>query len=86
MQAGLGNARGHAVRDQVRRNRSNGVLGGRSSTKESRGSGLRREDGRRVDLVDARLGDDAVASAHLGWQNLLESSLLCDLFNAFKVL
>lgn len=43
-------------------------------------------DSRRADFVDAGLGNDTVASADLGGQNLLESGLLGDLFNTLEVL
>lgn len=43
-------------------------------------------DGRRADFVDAGLGNDTIASADLGGQNLLETSLLGDLFDTLEVL
>lgn len=40
----------------------------------------------RGNLIDSGLGDGTVAGAHLGGQDLLESSLLGNLFNTLKVL
>lgn len=83
---GLRDAGGHAVRHQIRRHGADGVLGSRSGPEEARGGGLGSVDGGRGNLLDGGLGDGAVAGADLGGQDLLESSLLGNLFNALKVL
>lgn len=85
-QVRLGDARGHAVRDQLRGDGADGVLGGRGGAEEARGGGLRGVDGGGVDLVDLGLRDGAVAGADLGGQDLLEAGLAGDLFDALEVL
>lgn len=82
----LGDARRHPVGDELRRDGADGVLGGRRGAEEARGRGLGREDGGRGDLVDLCAGDDAVAVADLGGEDLLEALLRGDLFDALEVL
>lgn len=83
---GLRDSGGHAVRHQIRRHRADGVLGSRGSPEEARGGGLRSVDSGRRNLIDSGLGDGTVAGSHLGGQDLLESSLLGNLFNTLEVL
>lgn len=85
-EVGLGDARGHAVRDEVGRHGSDGVLGCRSGAEQAGGGRLRGQDGGRGDLVDLGLGQGPAAGAHLGGEDLLETHLQSDLFDALEVL
>lgn len=85
-QASTGNARAHAVGDEIRRDGADGVLGSGSGAEETRGGGLRSVDGRRREVVNSGMGDGAVAGADLGREDLLEASVEGDLFDTLEVL
>ena len=82
----LRDPRSHAVRDQVRGHGSHGVLSGRRGAEQTRGQGLRRNDGRRLNLVHDSHGDGAGAGADLGRENLLEALGASNLLNGLEVL
>lgn len=86
VQRGLWDSRCHSVRNQLGRNRSDGILCRRSGTEKSRGGRLGGENGRRIDLVDTGLRDGSVAGADFGRQDLLETGFLGNFFDALEVL
>ncbi len=78
--------RSHAIRDQVRGDGSHGVLSGRRGAEQTRGQGLRRDDGRRLNLVHDSHGDGAGAGADLGREDLLEALGAGNLLDRLEVL
>ena len=82
----LGNARSHTVGNEFGRDRADGVFGGRAGTEETRGHWLGGVDGGRGNFFDLGQGDDTVASAHLGGEDLLEAGVLGDFLDTLEVL